>query len=144
MAEAKKTILVVCDYYLPGCNGGGGLRTIVNTVDRLGDEYDFLIVTRGHDGRYDNTSYSTVKIDEWNEIGKAHVFYLPPNEMRLSRIRALVEETKADAVYLNSFFATPANFILFLKHLGRVKCPVIMAPCGEFAVDALRHNVTKK
>ena len=46
----KPLILVICDYYLPGFESGGAMRTIVNMVDRLADEFRFRIVTRDHDG----------------------------------------------------------------------------------------------
>src|SRR5262245_66390889 len=102
MAEERKKVLVACDYYLPGSSGGGGLRTIVNMVERLGDRYDFRIVTRNHDGRYDKTPFTTVKTGEWNKVGKAEVFYLPSNEINMSRMRSLIEETDPDAVYITS------------------------------------------
>src|ERR1700733_10814694 len=45
---------------------------------------------------------------------------------------------------MNSFFATPANFLLFLRWRGRIKCRVIMAPCGELITGALQFKTTKK
>jgi len=42
----KPIILVICDYYLPGFESGGALRTLVNMVDRLGARFDFRKITR--------------------------------------------------------------------------------------------------
>jgi len=143
VTENKKKILVICDYYLPGFKTGG-MRTVVNMADRLGERYDFSVVTRDHDGRFDKSPYTTVKIGEWNNIGRARVFYLSSNNMKMSMIKRLVDEVRPDAIYLNSFFATPANYLLLLRRLGRVKCGVIMAPCGELITGALQFKSSKK
>jgi hypothetical protein len=80
VTEEKKKVLVLSDYYLPGFRAGGGLRTIVNMVDRLSERYDFWIVTRDHDSRLDKTPYKIVNINEWNTVGRAHVFYFSQDE----------------------------------------------------------------
>ena len=46
---SKVKILIFVGYYLPGYKGGGALRTIVNLVQHLGEEFDFWIVTRDRD-----------------------------------------------------------------------------------------------
>ena len=42
----KMRVLVFVSNYLPGYRGGGPIRTIQNMVENLGDEIEFLIVTR--------------------------------------------------------------------------------------------------
>ena len=37
----KPIILIICNYYLPGYKGGGGLRTLVNMVERFKDNLIF-------------------------------------------------------------------------------------------------------
>ena len=134
MPDNRKKILVICDYYLPGFKSGGGMRTIVNMVDRLGGHdgrYDFSVITRDHDGRQDKSPYKTVRIGEWNQVGNARVFYLSKGDLNISTIERLVREADPAVIYLNSFFATPANYLLFLRRRGKIKSPVIMATCGE-------------
>ncbi len=142
-SENKKKILVINDYYTPGFKTGG-MRPLVNMVDRLGDSYEFYLVTRDHDGRHDKTPYTTVKIGEWNTIGKARVFYVADGDMNISTIGRLVNEVKPGAIYLNSFFATPVNYLLLLRRLGKIKCRVIMAPCGELMSAAMQFKNLKK
>jgi glycosyltransferase involved in cell wall biosynthesis len=144
VSDDRKKILVLSDYYLPGFRAGGGLRTIVNIVDRLSKRYDFWIVTRDHDSRLDKTPYKTVNINEWNTVGAAQVFYLSHDNLKIPTIEKLVGEVAPQAIYLNSFFATPANFLLFLRWRGRIKCPVIMAPCGELITAAMQFKTLKK
>ena len=45
----RPRILVLSEYYLPASKAGGALRTIVNTVETLGGEFEFLILTRDRD-----------------------------------------------------------------------------------------------
>lgn len=140
-----KKILVFCDYYLPGYKSGGGMRTIVNMVERLGDKFQFFVATRDHDGREDFTSYPNVKIDDWNVQGKAQVFYFSKQNLKLKTFRQIVAFVQPDAIYLNSFFATPAIKLLFLRRFGMIKqIPVIMAPCGELSEGALQLKSLKK
>ena len=58
--KSKPKILVLSDYYLPGYKSGGGMRTIVNMVERLRDRFDFYIITRDHYGPLDIVSYTIV------------------------------------------------------------------------------------
>src|SRR6478752_639761 len=72
----KPLILIICDYYLPGFESGGAMRTIVNMVGRLDDTYTFKIITRDHDGPLNLAPYDSVSIGEWNRVGNADVYYL--------------------------------------------------------------------
>ena len=44
MEKVRPVILVICDYYLPGFESGGAMRTLVNMVDRLGNNLEFKII----------------------------------------------------------------------------------------------------
>ena len=141
----KPKILVFCDYYLPGYKSGGGMRTIVNMVERLNAEFDFYIVTRDHDGSEDFESYKTVNINDWNELANSQVFYLPKSEIKMSALKTIIEQIKPDAIYLNSYFATLAIFVLILKRIGKIpNINVIMAPCGELMEGSLKLKPLKK
>ena len=146
MKEVKRPkILVLCDYYLPGYKSGGGMRTIVNMVDRLHDRFDFWIITRDHDGKLDKETYTTVKIDEWNDVQNAQVFYLPKDKIKLSKLRELILQIKPDSIYTNSYFATLAIYMLTLRKLGLIpKHNVIVAPCGELSEGGLSLKSGKK
>lgn len=141
----KPKILILSDYYLPGYKSGGGMRTIVNMVERLHHKFDFYIITRDHDGPLDKETYDTVKIDEWNNLKNAQVFYLPKDKIKLSKIHELISQVDPGAIYTNSYFATLAIYMLILRKLGRIKkCNVIVAPCGELSEGALSLKSSKK
>lgn len=141
----RPVIMIFCDYYLPGYKSGGGMRTIVNMVDRLSDRYDFRIVTRDHDGKLDRTQYDSVCINSWNQISDADVYYLSKDNIRISTLRSLINEIKPDAIYTNSFFSTLTIYVLKLRKLGLIAYrPVVIAPCGELASGALGVKSRKK
>lgn len=138
-------ILILCDYYLPGYKSGGGMRTIVNMVDRLKNRYEFFIITRDHDGKLDRRQYTTVKINQWNFVRDAKVFYLSKDNLKFSKIRELILKVKPDVIYSNSYFATLTLYLLILKKLKIIpKINVILAPCGELSEGALGLNSEKK
>lgn len=137
-------ILIFSDYYLPGYKSGGAMRTVVNMVARLGDHYDFHILTRGFDiGEKDY--YSGIKINDWNQIGKAKIFHAGHGQLNFATIRRVIKEVGPDAIYLTSFFFPLGIKFLTLRRLGMMPdVPVILAPEGEFSPGALRLKATKK
>lgn len=121
------------------------MRTIVNMVERLRHKFDFWIITRDHDGKQDRQTYTTVKINEWNEIRGSKVFYLSKKDIKISKIRELVLKVKPDSIYTNSYFATLAIYVLKLRKLRLIpKVNVIVAPCGELSEGALQLKAGKK
>lgn len=141
--NVKPQILVICNYYLPGYKRGGGLRTLVNMVERFSDRFDFRVITRDHDG--DKISYSSVKVGEWNAVDGAQVFYLPQNKVTLSKLRELVIEVKPETIYLNSIFSTLTIFLLTLRKLKLIpQVNIIIAPEGELSDGALQLKAHKK
>lgn len=121
------------------------MRTLVNMVDRLGEKFDFRIVTRDHDGKTDKTQYQNVKINDWNEVGNAKVYYLSKDNIKLNTVKRLIEEVQPKSIYLNSFFSTLAVFVLMLRKIRQIpKLEIIVAPEGELAAGALGLKKNKK
>jgi glycosyltransferase involved in cell wall biosynthesis len=141
----RMRVLCFVDYYLPGYKGGGAIRTIVNMVDHLGDEIEFLIVTRDRDLK-STEPYSSVLVDEWSHAGKARIFYASPATLSPKGLTRLLRNTPHDILYLNSFFSPCATGIpLLIRRLGFYgRQPVILAPRGEFSPGALALKSTKK
>lgn len=132
-------------FYLPGYRSGGPVRTIANFVDHLGDEFDIRIVTRDRDA-LEAQPYSDVKIDRWNKVGKAQVFYASPKMLTLRRVANLISDTPHDVLYLNSFFTPKFTLLpLIARKSGLLpKRPCVIAPRGEFSEGALALKALKK
>ncbi len=96
-------ILVLSDYYLPGYQAGGSLRTVVNMVELLGDELDFKLATRDRDCS-ETEPYPDVVADVWKRLGKAEVIHLSRHGRSPTALVRLIRSIPHDAIYLNSFF----------------------------------------
>ena len=141
----RPVILCFADYYLPGYRSGGPVRSISNFVDRFGDEYDIRIVTRDRDF-LNPDSYPGIRIDNWNPIGKASVFYASRRFLSFFGILKLLRRTTHDVLYLNSFFSYRFTALPLLARKLRLapKQPCVIATRGEFSTGALFLNAQKK
>jgi glycosyltransferase involved in cell wall biosynthesis len=141
----RPIILAFTRYYLPGFRAGGPVRSIANLVERLGDEFDFHIVTTDRD-KGDSHRYAVATPGEWVEVGKARVRYLDVARLSLRTIQRLVNETPHDLIYLNSFFDPRFTLRVLLSRLFRriPVTPTVIAPRGEFSPGALAIRSTKK
>ena len=141
----KPRILIFSDFYLPGYKSGGGVRSLVNLVERLGDKFDFRVVARDHDGWTDKTPYDSVKINDWNQIGKARVFFLSKDQITLRNVKKLVEDAHPKSIYANSYFSTLTMFLVLLRKVGNFRgLPLIIGPGGELSTGSLNNKKSKK
>jgi len=95
----KKTILVFIGYYLPGYKSGGPVRTISNMLDLLGNDFNFLIITRDRD-QLDNKPYENIKVNEWNDAPNCQIFYAN----KKVNLRNVINAVEFNQYYLNSLF----------------------------------------
>lgn len=136
-----KTVLIIMGRYLPGYKDGGPVRSIKNLVDRLGEEYDFRILTTDRD-HGDDKPYPGVKVRDWNTVGAARVFYVEPGGFHADTVKELAAE--AELVYLCGCFNDYARTALKLKKQGRIKCRVVIAAMGLFSPGAFHIKYPKK
>ena len=143
--DKRRRIVVIANFYLPGSKSGGGTRTIVNTVERLSDRYEFHIITRGYDAGEKGSPYKEVALGEWNDVGKAKVFYLKKHGDLRNVLEQTIEDVKPSLIYANSFFSDLTVRALGMRRLGRLSgISFIVAPCGELSSGALGLKSLKK
>lgn len=144
-SRARPIILTFAGGYLPGFKAGGPIRSLANMVAQLGDEFDFHIVAPDRD-LGDLVAFDGVAIDAWNTVGKAQVFYRSPSEAGWRALIASLRSMDYDLIYLNSFFSVGASLRpLFYQRQGKLRrCPVLLAPRGEFSPGALAQKPLKK
>lgn len=141
MTNGKKDILIIMGRYLPGYKDGGPVRSVKNLVDYLGKEYNFKILTCDRDHE-DERMYPNIKVNDWNEVGNANVYYVPPKGFKMSLIKELAN--KCDLVYCCGCFNDYAINTLLLKRLNMIKVPVIVAAMGLFSPMEFRLKYEKK
>lgn len=141
----KPRILVFSRYYLPGHLAGGPIRTIANMVERLGDAFEFRIVTLDRDLGSDRP-YSGIPANIWIARGNAQVRYVSPDRFGLREVARILRATPHDVIYLNSFFEPRfTQQVLISRWLRRTSDrPIVIAPRGEFSEGALRLKKHKK
>ncbi len=137
----KRKILIVSGRYLPGYKDGGPVRTIKNITDRLGDEYQFYILTTDRD-HGDQRAYDNIVRNDWNQVGKAQVYYVQPGGFDQKTVLACA--TIADLVYVCGCFNDYARVILRLKKENQIQVPVVIASMGLFSPGAFRIKYLKK
>lgn len=141
----RPIIVVTVGHYLPGFKMGGPLRSIVNLVDNLSDEFDFRILSADRD-MGDTESYRGIVSGRWTPSGRALVYYTPPAEQTLSHLARIITETPHDLLYLNSFFSPRFTILPLMARKLRLvpRPPLVIAPRGEFSPGALALKQTKK
>lgn len=141
MSKGKKNILIIMGRYLPGYKDGGPVRSIKNLIDFIGDEYNFHILTCDRD-HGDVEPYPNIKVNEWNQVGKAKVFYVPPKGFTFKVIKTLAKQV--DLLYICGCFNDYAVHTLILKRLGFIKKPVVVAAMGLFSPMEFQLKYKKK
>lgn len=138
MKQHKPVILALVRYYLPGYKSGGPVRSISNMVDRLGDYFDYRIVTSDRDC-LDPIPYGGVALDAWNTVGKAKVYYLSQTACSPWTLARVCAQIPHDVLYLNSFFDPVfAQAPLLARRMGLLpEKPAVIAPRGELNAGAL-------
>ena len=141
-------VLAVVRHYLPVYQSGGPARTLANLIERLGDEYQFRIITSAGDtpvGAAHEPEESIVA-DRWNRVGKADVYYVSASNRSVRRLAKLIGDTPHDILYINSFFDSVFTVKTVLaRRLGLLPdTPVVLAPRGEFSPAALRLDRWRK
>ncbi len=138
----QKPIILLTGPYLPGKKYGGPVKSILNLVTALKDNFTFKIVTNDRD-LGDANQYSDVNISEWNDVNGVSVFYNPKKGCFWNLLK-IVKSERYNLIYCSSFFAKPSVILQLLKYLGIVKTNLIVAPRGEFESAALGVKSIKK
>jgi len=145
-SSTRPIILTFVAYYLPAYKCGGPVRSIANMVERLGDEFDFRIITSDRDS-FETAPFQGITADTWMRVGKALVYYTSPRNHTVVHFSKLLRETSYDIIYFNSFFSAVFTLrpLLALRVDPRIPPkPMVVAPRGEFSVGALALKSSKK
>ena len=139
--DARPTVLVAIDWYLPAFRAGGPIRSIANLVAALGDDIDFRIVCGDRD--LGASEPLPVDLDTWHTVGKAHVLYLPKADWTAARWTALLSDIEPDLLYLNSLYSGPFSRLPW-KVARAMGTPTTLAPRGMLGPGALSVKPLRK
>lgn len=141
---AKKNILILSDWFLPGYLAGGPIQSIATLTKELGNDFNFKIITTDRDFKSDK-AYEIIKPNEWTNFENRTVFYLSPENLNESFMLELLKNTPHDVIYLNSLFSKHFTInILKWKAKNKITSKIILAPRGMFGKGALAIKPIKK
>ena len=134
-------ILIIMGHYFPGYKDGGPVRSICNLTDRLGEKYNFYILTQDRD-QGDARAYTNIKHGEWNQVGNAQVWYVEPENLKKEVIQKCAENK--DIVYLCGCFNNYARIAMRLKKKNKISGRLIIASMGLFSEGSFHTKYYKK
>jgi len=141
----KLRILVLTEFYYPGFRGGGPIRSLVNLIGRLAEQFEWRVLTSDRDC-HAKDAYAGIVIDRWTRVGAADVLYVSPKKLSLVRLIRELRKIPHEILYLNSFFSLSFSIVPVLaQRLGLIRSrAVLVAPRGEFSAGAYGLKVWKK
>jgi len=100
-----KKILITIDWFLPGTNSGGPVRSYANLIEHLNEGFEFLIVTRNSDFG-SSEAYTGIIPNQWTRFNAyTQVFYCSPDFLTRSNLKTLFQETTYDVAYTNGIYS---------------------------------------
>ena len=140
----KKKILILNGWFLPGFKGGGPVQSINNLIQNLKDKFDFYVVCGDRDLK-DKKSYDNVKINEWNKLYNANIYYMSPDKQNFKGMKELLNSFDYDVVYLNNYFNFKFTIIpLLLKRFKKVRnATYILSVRGDFTGGCNNKKIKK-
>ncbi len=138
----KTKVLICIDWFLPGTNSGGPVRSVANMVEHLVD-IEFYILTRNTD--YCSTEpYKDIPSDTWvRHSANVHVYYFSDWGLTRTNLEREILETRAKTVYVNGVYSKLFSQIpISIAKKHKLRC--IVAPRGMLSLHSIRVKAFKK
>lgn len=140
----NKNILIFIDWFLPGTQSGGPVRSYANLIAHLGRDFNFFIITRDSD--YCSTDvYGNVVSNSWNNYdGNTQVYYLSKDKINAYNIKSIVSDLDVDMIYINgiySWYYSVLPLVLFGKKYRTIISARGMLNPQAFSVKGFKKKV---
>ncbi len=136
------SVCLTIDWYLPGTNSGGPVRSVANLVAAMPNTH-FYIITRNTD--YCSTApYAGIQANVWVQIApNVKVCYLEDSQISKQKIQALVIESGAQTLYISGIYSKA--FSQWPVSIGKaLKLKTVVAARGMLSPHALAVKPVKK
>ncbi len=138
----KLHVAILTDWFLPGTNAGGPVRSIHSLIQLLKNEIRFTIITRNTD-LGSNEPYSDIPPNAYFEKAEVGYYYFSHDRLNKDNMTILLKQLNVDLVYLNSFWSFPfALQIVQMKNA--INKPILLAPRGMLGKGAMSIKPLKK
>jgi len=139
---SKQKIAILTQWYLPGNNAGGPVKSLYSLIEVLKDSFEFYVITTNQDLN-SNQQYSGITPNIWIQKDQVNYYYHKVNSELSSNVILSINELKPDLIYLNSFWSWPFSLNI-LKNKKKFKCNILLAPRGMLSAGALKIKPFKK
>lgn len=136
-------VLISIDWFLPGTNSGGPVRSYANLIAHLKDDFEFFVVTRNTDFG-SKIPYENIQHNAWtifNEYTK--VYYISEDRLNKAHLKKIFEETSFDIAYINGMYSWYFS-ILPVILLKKKRLPVLVSARGMLNPQAFSVKGSKK
>lgn len=140
-----KTILVFIDWYIPAYKAGGPIRSCINMIAHLKDDYIFKVIC-GPTDLHETKILTGIETGIWSKApDQTDVLYINPLQLNYSFIKKVIADIKPDIVYLNSIYSLYYSIypLISLKR-SKKSIPIIIAPRGMLGTGSLAQKSLKK
>ena len=141
----KRKILVMIDWFDPAYKAGGPIRSCVNFVTHMKEEYELFVFTSDRDLGM-QSPLPDIRTDEWIAHNSgALVFYASPRKLNFAGMREVIKSIQPHFIYLNSFFSKYfAIYPLLISRYCESNAAMVLAPRGMLKPSALQFKSIKK
>ena len=145
MMDPKPKILLFADWYEPGFKAGGPIRSCVNFVHYMRENFKVDVFTSDRDlGAA--APYDAIQADRWMEgPAGSRIYYSSPAGSGWRNIRRQLQEIDPEFIYLNSMFTARFTILpLVIARRLRLRARIVLAPRGMLRSSALQFKPLKK
>lgn len=136
------SVCLTIDWYLPGTNSGGPVRSVANLVAAMPDT-QFYIITR-HTDYCSTEPYAGIESNIWVQVAaNVQVCYLANDQISKQRIQALIVASGAQTLYVSGIYSKA--FSQWPVSIGKaLKLKTVVAVRGMLSPHALAVKPLKK
>ena len=142
--KTKKNILITIDWFLPGTDSGGPVRSCANIIAHLSQDFNFHVITRDTDYCASHP-YTSIESNAWNTIESGvKVYYCSSDRVANTHLTKLFREKTFDTVYINgvySWYFSILPLLVFKNHPRVIVASRGMLNPQAFSVKPLKKRV---
>ena len=142
--KTKKNILISIDWFLPGTDSGGPVRSCANFIAHLSQDFNFYVITRDTD-YCANHPYTSIESNAWNTLENgAKVYYCSSDRVANTHLTKLFKEKTFDTIYINgvySWYFSILPLLVFKNHPRVIVASRGMLNPQAFSVKPLKKRV---
>jgi hypothetical protein len=113
MMQKKQRILILIDWFDPAYKAGGPIRSSVNFISHMNQDFELFVLTGSHDLGCAEPLPGIVP-DIWVDYkAQAQVMYTSVASLNGKRLMSIIQAIDPDHIYLNSFFSKKFTYFLY-------------------------------